>query len=115
MNIQLPHTAAACGDESCKAVLQRELQALAATLPLQQGMSQGSYPLLDDVQVMVLSVHGQAPRIEARVGVFFKAIIAGCSCADDPTPLDEVNEYCEFRLDIDTATARATLRLADND
>ena len=115
MRIELPLSAAAAGGADFKRVLQQELQVLAAELPLQQGMSQGSYPLTDDVQVMLLSAALGPELIEVRVGVFFAAVIAGCSCADDPTPLDVVNEYCEFVLVVDRDSGHTGLRLRDGD
>jgi hypothetical protein len=40
-------------------------------------------------------------------------VIAGCSCADDPTPTNELDEFCELQLDIDKLTAVATVTLLD--
>ena len=113
--IELPHSLAAAATDAFKTVLQQELPALAEQLPLRQGMTQGSYPLNDGVQVMLLSVDASPQSIKAKVGVFFQAIIAGCSCADDPTPLDEVSEYCELELVIDRRTARTTVTLSGDD
>jgi hypothetical protein len=45
------------------------------------------------------------------VGVFFSGIITGCSCADDPTPVETQNEYCELLFAIDKATAETTITL----
>jgi len=45
--------------------------------------------------------------------VFFSAFIAGCNCADGPTPVDEINEYCEIRVEIDRTTAEAQLTLLE--
>jgi hypothetical protein len=47
--------------------------------------------------------------IRARVGVFFSGIVAGCRCADDPTPVEPQDEYCEFQFEIDRATDRAAI------
>ena len=38
-------------------------------------------------------------------------MLAGCSCADDPTPVEEISQYCEVRLDIDKTTAETTVAL----
>lgn len=65
---------------------------------------------------MVLGASDDPGFIHARVGVFFTGIIAGCSCADDPTPVDTQNEYCELRLTIAKATAEAAVTpLADRE
>jgi hypothetical protein len=46
-----------------------------------------------------------------KAGIFYTGVIAGCSCADDPTPVDELNEYCVVQFDIDRMTAETTVRL----
>jgi len=46
-----------------------------------------------------------------KAGLLYAGIIAGCSCADDPTPIDEVTEYCVVRFDIDKATAETKVTL----
>jgi hypothetical protein len=62
---------------------------------------------------MILGVAEGSGTISVRAGVFFSAVIAGCSCADDPTPVDEINEYCESRVEIDRTTAEARLTLLE--
>jgi len=83
----------------------------AATLPLQQGLSRGSYALDDRLGVSIISVAESADFIHVKVGIHYSAVIAGCSCADDPTPSGECTEYCEVRLDIDKQTAGTTVGL----
>jgi hypothetical protein len=60
---------------------------------------------------MIISAADEGNTIRARAGIFYTGIIAGCSCADDPTPVNEENEYCEVQLDIDKATAATTVIL----
>jgi hypothetical protein len=60
----------------------------------------------------VLGARGEAGAIRARIGVFFHGIIAGCSCADDPTPLEPQQEYCELELTIDRHTGAVTISLS---
>ena len=43
---------------------------------------------------MLLSASEDAGLLRVKAGIFYTGIIAGCSCADDPTPIDELNEYC---------------------
>ena len=81
------------------------------SLPLQQGLSQGSYTSGANRGVIVLSVTDGADFIRAKTGIFYTSIIAGCSCADDPTPISELTEYCEVRFDIDKKTAETTVTL----
>ena len=82
-------------------------------LPLQQGMSAGSHAMDKPVGVMVISVTDDPDHIHVKAGIFYSAIIAGCSCADDPTPVEEHAEYCEIRLDIDKATAATAISLLE--
>jgi len=58
---------------------------------------------------MVLASEDVGHEIALRIGVFYRGIIAGCSCADDPTPVEPVNEYCELNLRLDKSTAMATV------
>lgn len=95
------------------AVLKDEIERLdPALLPLQQGLSQSSHAVLDKQPgVIILAVEDRPDRLRVRAGLSYTGIIAGCSCADDPTPVDEITEYCEVRFDIDKATAEATVML----
>lgn len=106
--IQLPASLHAWGDDDFPQALKRELEALdAATLPLQQRLTSGSAVLDTPIQVMPLGATEEDGRIRARVGVFFASVIAGCNCADDPTPVEPQNEYCELWVVIDRETAEA--------
>lgn len=94
------------------AVLKSEIEGLAAMdLPLQQGMSHGSSVSGDKFSVMIINVADGAGFIRVKAGIFYSGVIAGCSCADDPTPVDEQPEYCEVEFEIDKATAGTTVRL----
>ena len=91
-------------------VLKRELGQLGAgQLPLQQGLSASSYALDDKFDVMIISVAEEPGFIHAKVGIFYFGIIAGCSCPDDPTPVEPQSEYCEVRVSIDKTTAEAAV------
>jgi len=39
-----------------------------------------------------------------RAGVFYRGIIAGSCCIDDPTPVEPHEEYCELEFRIDRET-----------
>lgn len=92
-------------------VLKDEIEALGAdTLPLQQGLSRGSHANTD-FRVMIISVSEGTDTIRAKAGIFYTSIIAGCSCADDPTPVDELAEYCEVEFAIRRKTGETTVRL----
>lgn len=93
-------------------VLKKEMEQMDVDqLPLQQGLSTGSYAIADAIEVMIISVSEDAGCIRAKAGIFYAGIIAGCSCADDPTPVNEESEYCEVMIDINKLTAEATVAL----
>jgi hypothetical protein len=113
--IRLPATLAAWGTPAFADRLQQELAGLgAAALPLQQGLVSGSYVHGDDLGVMLLAVSEAPETIRAKVGVFYQGVIAGCSCADDPTPVDTTTEYCELQLEIDRESAETRIILLPN-
>ena len=110
--IRLIETVNAWGTPDFNDVLKTEIENMGAgELPLQQGLSTGSYAITDRIEVMVISVSEEAGFIRAKAGIFYSGIIAGCSCADDPTPVDENIEYCEVLLDINKSTAETTVAL----
>lgn len=111
---RLPESLAAWGTPDFKAVLKREIARLGGSLPLQQGLSGSSYALDDAVEAVVHRVAQHGGHIQARVGIFYSGIIAGCSCADDPTPVEAQTEYCEVDVNIDQATGQADIRLAND-
>jgi hypothetical protein len=110
--INLPESLKAWNTPEFKAVLKREMTALGGRLPLQEGLSHSSYALDDTIEAVVQRVSETAEEIHARVGIFYSGIVAGCSCADDPTPVEAQTEYCELEVVIDKATARAAVALA---
>ena len=102
----------AWGTPDFKRILKSEIEQLdASQLPLQQGLSIGSYALDNKLDVIVIDAAEAEGHLRVKVGIFYTSIIAGCSCADDPTPVDENNEYCVVQLDINTSTAETTLTL----
>ena len=102
----------AWGTPDFNAILRQEIERLTAEqLPLQQGLSRGSYSDGKGLSVMIISITDQPTLIRAKTGIFYSSIIAGCSCADDPTPVDDINEYCELQFDIDKTNAEATVTL----
>jgi hypothetical protein len=107
--VRLPKSLAAWGTPAFEDVLKQELEALDSTqLSLQQGLTTTSHATDQPIQVMVLGASEVDGRIRVRVGVFFSGIIAGCSCADDPTPVEAQQEYCELEVDIDQASGATT-------
>ena len=114
--IRLTNALSAWGTPGFADILKKEIEQLdAAQLPLQQGLTTGSYVTDTPFSVMIISFNEDAGFIQASAGIFYSGIIAGCSCADDPTPVEEQNEYCEVRFAIDKATAETTVSLLVRD
>ncbi len=80
-------------------------------LPLQQGLTVSSHVTGRPVQAMILSAGEEGNLIRVKAGVFYTGIIAGCSCADDPTPIAEHNEYCVVEFCIDKLSGLTTVML----
>lgn len=110
--IRLPKSQNAWGSPDFEDILKAEIEQLGADqLPLQQGLSTSSYALDDNLNVRIISVSGEANFLHAKVGIFYSGITPGCSCADDPTPVEEQVEYCVVQLDINKMTAETTVTL----
>jgi hypothetical protein len=109
--LRLEHSLQAWGSPEFETVLKRELAQQASELPLQQGLATGNYVLDAPLTVVINSVADTGGTIRVMAGVFYQGVIGGCSCADDPTPISDINEYCEVRLDIDKAGGAAVVRL----
>ena len=113
--IRLARALNAWGTPDFRETLRKEIEQMGAErLPLQQGLSMGSAAIADGLQVMIISAAEREGFIRARAGVFYKGVIAGCSCADDPTPPGEHSEYCEVQLDIDSRTAETRVTLVED-
>jgi hypothetical protein len=106
--IHLPESLAARGSPGFAETLKREIERLPpGQLPLQQGLTSTSHALDERIEVMVIGATEEPDHVRARVGVFFSGILAGCSCADDPTPVEPQAEYCELDIALDKATGVA--------
>jgi len=110
--IRLPNALRAWNSPEFEAVIKLEIGQLdAAQLPLQQGLKTGRQPIDDTFTAMLLSATEASGYIRAKVGVFYYGLITGCSCADDPTPIEPQNEYCEMIFAIDKSTAETSITL----
>lgn len=108
----LNKTLAAWKTPDFEAVCKAEIKQLNPDLlPLQQGLTHSNTANADSLSVRILSATEQPDRLRIKAGLFYTGIIAGCSCADDPTPVDEINEYCEVRFEIDKQTGTASVML----
>lgn len=81
------------------------------TLPLQKGLTAGSYALDDSIEAVVLSTKEQPDAIEVKAQLFYTSRTPGCACAGDPTVESEQTEQCLVLIRIDKQTAEATFTL----
>ena len=110
--IQLNKALRAWGTPDFATVLKQEIAQLGVDhLPLQQGLSGGNYVTDDPIMVAINSVTEMKTVIRVTAGIFYQGVMGGCSCADDPTPTSESNEYCTVQLDIDKKTAATVVML----
>lgn len=94
------------GSPDFKDVLKQEIAQLDPDqLPLQLGLSTGNYVSDAPITVTINRVTEMERVIRVEAGIFYQGIIGGCSRTDDPTPVSDINEYCEVQLDIDKASA----------
>jgi len=110
--MHLPDSARAWDTADFPAVLKRELAEHKDELPLQQALNGTSAVADEAITVVLLAAQADAATIHVKVGIFFAGILAGCSCADDPTPFEPQTEYCELQLTIDRTTGNAALSKA---
>ena len=109
--IQLDKSLRAWGTPEFEAVLKQEVAQFGDELPLQEGLSVGSYVAKGAISLVIRGVSEERGMIRVRAGIFYESLIGGCSCDGDPTPVSENTEYCEVQLDIDKATAVASVAL----
>lgn len=112
--IRLTNSLQAWGTPNFEGVLKTELEHISADLlPLQQGLATTSHVTENPHKAMVLNVADDADTIRVKVGIFYSGMVIGCSCADDPTPINEQNEYCEVQFVIDKRTAVTSVVLIE--
>lgn len=110
--IQLNNALRAWGTANFQTVLKQEIAQLGADhLPLQQGLSGGNYVSEAPIMVAINSITETEKVIRVKAGIFYQGVMGGCSCADDPTPTSESNEYCTVQLEIDKKTAATVVML----
>ncbi|MEW8624132.1 MAG: hypothetical protein AB2551_00095 [Candidatus Thiodiazotropha sp.] len=108
--ILLPNSRDAWKTHQFNETLKHELERVDSdSLPLQQSLALSSCVSDEPFRVMVIQSHEETRAILVKVGIMYSGIEAGCSCADDPTPIDTQAEYCEVILSIDKNSAEATI------
>ncbi len=100
--IRLPATLAAWGTPGFEAAFRKETAAIdPALLPLQQALARSSVALPEEgVEFVLLGARERKGVLEIHTALFFHGLVAGCSCADDPTPVEPVPEHCELKLEV---------------
>jgi len=110
--LQLPNSLNAFNDPTFEKSLKKEIEQFdAKLLPLQQGLSTGGYALYDSFKVMIIGVVDGSECFQVKAGIFYHGVVAGCSCADDPSPTDVTTEYCEVVFEVDRDSGVATVAL----
>jgi len=115
--IQLPNALNAWGTPEFEVILKQEIEQLdAGCLPLQQGLSGTSDVADEPFRVMLIGAAlDTGTCIRVKAGIFYAGILGGCSCADDPTPLESQPEYCVLWFDIDKTSAATHVSLVADD
>lgn len=118
-HLMLPRSAAAWNSAAFRSTLIDEMQTLGPEHPALQPLLQAGLRQTSAVADIALAAHLLSSRdsdghVQAHLGLFYAGLIAGCSCADDPSPVDTITEHCELLLDIDLATGRAWVSLRDD-
>lgn len=104
----------AAASDVLKQSLKQEIEQMDhAALPLQQGLSHSSYVSDSPFSVVLLELVKSEEEIRLKAGIFFAGIISGSCCADDPTPCDELTEYCELEFLINPEDGEAEIRLLE--
>jgi hypothetical protein len=110
--VELPNALRAWGSDGFNEALKSEIEHLPHhQLPLQQGLQYSSLVSEEPFQVMILSTDETDEAILVRAGLFYSGVIAGCSCADDPTPLDLVTEHCTIEIRLEKQNGRTRFML----
>jgi hypothetical protein len=110
--IRLTKSLSAWGSPAFAATLTRELEQLSQEqLPLQPGLGQSSHVSSEPFKAMFIGAQEDADSIIVKAGIFYSGIIAGCNCADDPTPVEPLPEYCTLRLTIDKLRGETVITL----
>jgi len=108
----LPHSRAAWDTPAFDTAFKHEVEQLdAELLPLQQGLTGTSSVADAPFTVLLLRATTAGDCLQVKAGIFYAGILGGCSCADDPTPLEAQPEYCELWFDIDLRSGETDVRL----
>lgn len=112
--IQFTNSQKSWPTDSFPEIIKQEVEQLdPSLLPLQKGLSQGSYVADESLKAIIIGVSEEEDSILVKAGIFYQSVIAGCSCADDPTPIDTNQEYCVLQFTIDKKSGEASVELLE--
>jgi len=110
--LNLKHLLVAWNTPWFESQLKQSIESLSyQELPLQQGLSYSSYALDDSIQMVLMSSQEIEQALHLKLGLFYSGVVAGCNCANDPSPIDIQAEYCEILLELDKITGDVEIRL----
>ena len=110
--IQLNNTLSSWNTADFNNAFKQEVRQLSVEdLQLQQALKTGSFAIKENLQIMINSSIEKSNYIIINSGVFYFSIIAGCNCADDPTPVDLNTEYCELQFKINKSSAETLISI----
>lgn len=112
--IFLPKTERAWDTAGFEEAFKAELSTLGSELPLQQGLTSGSYAVEDSVEVMILSKSADHEFIRIKTDLAYKSLMPGCACAGDPTVEDAQNEHMTVLISINRKTGETLFRCLEN-
>jgi len=102
------------GNDSFDQAFKDDVKALdRKQLPLQKNLTQSSYVSESEFDVVIINSEDSAEFINIKAGIFYSGIIAGSCCADDPSPVDELSEYCELHFIVNKKTAEVMIEQGD--
>lgn len=114
--MRLPEVLAAWGSAGFESTLKSQIACLGpAQLPLQQGLRLSSQVASAPPQAILIRAEEVDDGLRIELGLFYTGIVAGCSCADDPTPVDELTEYCRVLLEIRRPLGQTRVRLLEDE
>ena len=95
-----------------KPALRDELRALPDdVLPLQQSLRHGSIALKDELEPLIYACRRTGDDFELDCELFYHSIVAGCQCADDPSPEERLTESVRLLISLRAPDGTAQIRL----
>jgi hypothetical protein len=111
--LRLTESLRAWNTDNFEATLKNEIEAIDyRELPLQESLTQSSYASPEGFNAVILKISEEQDKLRIKAGIFYRGVIAGCNCADDPSPVESIQEYCTIDLSIDKVSAETSVRIS---